>query len=362
MKKIYFLSTFFVFNVFFSQTNYVLKMKFNEKHFLSSFIRNNTKNEFVLNAFRKADSVIQKSPNSDYLNVLDTVLKDEFKISIKEKNNFSDLEKKQYDSLSLEMQNGNLLNLFKKAIQVNYNSEFLETILLDSAINDFKIITKDYNQFSISFANKVELKKAKIIFHKNRLSFHDAIEENELEVIQNCFIKENYKMFENNYLKKEKNYLLVYKDFTQLFEKSYQQSKCLDTKKTIFLLDNGKDFDVYSKLFFVSESSNSEKNLVNSITGFNISFKQNKEIYKDNYFYLSIFTDDQGKEIFSNISEQNIGKKIFIADNSEFISNLNISSKIRNGIFISGNLFEENWQKLFELVKFETFRNSLTID
>ena len=80
MKKIYFLITFFIFNFFFSQTNYVLKLKFNEKHFLSSFIRNNTKDEFVLNAFRKADSITQNSLNYNYVNILDSVLKNEFKI------------------------------------------------------------------------------------------------------------------------------------------------------------------------------------------------------------------------------------------------------------------------------------------
>lgn len=124
MKKIYFLITFFIFNFFFSQTNYVLKLKFNEKHFLSSFIRNNTKNEFVLNAFRKADSITQNSLNYNYVNILDSVLKNEFKISEKEKLNLSDLERKQRDSLFFEMQNGNLLSLYKKIVEVNFDSEF----------------------------------------------------------------------------------------------------------------------------------------------------------------------------------------------------------------------------------------------
>ena len=361
MEKLYFLITFFIFNFFFSQTDYVLKLKFNEKHFLSSFIRNNTKNEFVLNAFRKADSITENSLNYNYVNILDSVLKNEFKISKRERLSMSDLERKQHDSISIEIKNGSLLSLYKKVVQAYYDSEFLQKTLDDSGIEDFKITQTDYNQFSISFISKGSLEKSKTLFHKNRLSFHESIDENQLENIQNCFMNENDLMVKNNYLKKEKNYLLIYKDDPQLFGDSYEKSKCFEAEKITFLLDYGEDSNVFSKLFFVKQSNNLENKLVNSIIGFNISFKKNKEIYNDNYFYLSIYLNNSGKENLSEISEQNIGKKIFTANNFEFISNLKISSKIRNGIFISGNLFEENWQKLSEMVKFEVFRNSLDI-
>lgn len=104
-----------------------------------------------------------------------------------------------------------------------------------------------------------------------------------------------------------------------------------------------------------------ENTLVNSIKGVDISIKENRNDYNDNYFYLSIYLDEIGKKNLSEFSERNIGKKVFTASNYEVVSNLNISKKIENGIFISGNLFKENWQKLYELVKFEVFRNSLTV-
>lgn len=31
-------------------------------------------------------------------------------------------------------------------------------------------------------------------------------------------------------------------------------------------------------------------------------------------------------------------------------------------IYISGNLFTENWQKLYELIKYEVFKNALHIE
>ena len=337
-------------------------MKFNEKYFISSFIRNNTKNEFVLAAIRKADFTTQNSLNYNYVNILDSVLKNEFRISEKERLSMSDLERKQHDSISVELKNGSLLGLYKKLVQAYYGSEFLEKTLHDSGIENFKITQTDYNKFSISFISKENLEKTKTIFKKNRLSFHESLDEKELENIQNCLMKENDVMVKNNYLKKEKNYLLIYKDDVQLFGDSYKKSKCFDTEKITFLLDYGEDSNVFSKLFFVKQSNNLENNLVNSIIGFNISFKQNKEIYKDNYFYLSIYLNDSGKENSSEISEQNIGKKLFTSTNAEFVSNLKISSKIQNGILISGNLFEENWQTLSEIVKFEVFRNSLKIN
>lgn len=362
MKKIYFLITFFIFNFFFSQTNYVLKLKFNEKHFLSSFIRNNTKNEFVLNAFRKADSITQNSLNYNYVNILDSVLKNEFKISEKEKLNLSDLERKQRDSLFFEMQNGNLLSLYKKIVEVNFDSEFLEKILIDNEIRGSKITQTDYNQFTISLINKENLEKTKTIFLNHRLSFHEVIDKTELEKIQNCFFNENENLVKNNYLKKENNHLLIYKDVSIPIFDYYQNTKCFDSRNVTFLLNEGKDFDIFSKLFFVKKSDNLENNLINSVEGFYFEGHKNEEIYEDNLFYISLFLNDNGKNILLKFTEKNVGKKVFIGDKNEFLLSPSISDKLKNGrIVLKGNLFDVNWQRIYELVKFEVFRNSLEI-
>ena len=361
MKKICCIIAFFIFNFYFSQTDYVLKLKFNEKYFLSNFITNKTKNEFVLNVFKKTDSITQKQLERNYLNVLDSILKQNIKLAEKEKQSLTNSQKTEFDSLASEIKKGKLLELFKNAVKVNFGPEFLEQILNDFGIKNYKVIHTDYNQFSINFSDKVNLEKVKTIFSKNRLSFHEAIDEVELEKIQNCFMKENNILVKNNYLKKENDYLLIYKDEANLFQDSYKNSKCFDSKKTTFLLKNGEDFDVFSKLFFVKETDDLEKILTNSVKGFDFEGHQDQEIYDGNYFYISLFFDQKGKEALKKFSEKNKGKKVFIGENYEFLMSPNISKRIEDGMLLKGNLFNVNWQKVTELTKFEVFRNSLEI-
>lgn len=69
-----------------------------------------------------------------------------------------------------------------------------------------------------------------------------------------------------------------------------------------------------------------------------------------------------GKEYLNEISGQNIGKKLFISTDSELLLNPKISTKLENVSFkLNGNLFEVNWQELYELVRFAVFKNSLTL-
>lgn len=362
MKKIIFLLSFLALNLYFSQTNNVLKLKFNERYFLSNMITNKTNNAFILNVFKKIDSISDKQKNRNYIVIMDSILKNGMILQEKEKLNYTASEQKAFDSLKVEIDNGNFLKLMKKAVQVNFDSEFLEKSFVKSDIKNFKINQSDYNTFSIAFSDKENLAKTKTLFLTQRLFFHESIGDKDLEEIQDCFMKENDTLVKNNYLKIENNYLLIYKDDANLFGHSYKNSKCFNSKKITFVLNNGEDYEVFSKLFFVKESNKLENNLVKSIRGFDIVFKKNQNSYNDNNFYLTFYLDDFGKDYLKQISEQNIGKKIFISSESEFLLDPKISTKLENGSFkLNGNLFEVKWQELYELAQFEVFKNSLTI-
>lgn len=339
----------------------MLSLKFDEQSFISNFISHKTDNEFVLRIFKLTDSIAQKQRNENYINTLESVLKQQTNLTQEEKNSLSLSQKKQYDSLSAEFKGGNFIKLFKSAVQVNFGENFLNETFQNSGIKNYKINQTDYNQFSISFSDKKDLEKAKTLFLSNQLYFHESMNINELEFLQNCFMKENDILVKNNYLKKENDHLLIYKDDAILFGDSYKNSKCFDSKKITYLLYYGEGYDVFSKLFFVKEATSIENSLVNSIKGMDISFKENRNDYTDNYFYLSIYLDSIAKKILSEFSEKNMGKKIYVANKSEFVSIFNITKKFDGEIFVSGNLFRENWQRLYELVKFEVFKNSLTI-
>ena len=84
--------------------------------------------------------------------------------------------------------------------------------------------------------------------------------------------------------------------------------------------------------------------------------------YKHKIEEFKIFLDEIWKEKLKKFSENNIGKSIFISKGSQFLLNPKISSNLDKGRFmLSGNMFSDNWQETFDLLKFEVFKNSITI-
>lgn len=362
MKKLILLLIVFIFNYYSCQQKNVVNIKFDEKKFIADFIVNKTQNSFLINVFKTSDSLSEIDKKKDYLVILDSVLKHKMALSSEEEKELLPQEKKEFDSLKIQIQNGHFLSLMKKAVEVNFGTEFLENTLKNLEINNFKINKIDYNKFSLILPTDELAKKTKAKLSTHQLSFHESLSEYELQNVQDCFMSENVNLVQNNYLKKENDYLLIYKSDAEIFGNLYQNSKCINTKNISILLNNGEDYDTFSKLFFVKNTTSLEDKLVKSIKGLDFSTKEDKTDYNKNFFYLSIYLDDKGKDVLSEYTDRNRKKKIYTANNLEFVSMINISEKIQNGIYISGNLFTENWQKLHELIKYEVFKNALHIE
>lgn len=92
----------------------------------------------------------------------------------------------------------------KELVKVNFGADYLEQTLTEFDIKNFKINQIDYNQISITFNDKENLEKVKNLLYKNKMSFHETLDEKELENIQNCFMKENDVLVKNFSLKKNK--------------------------------------------------------------------------------------------------------------------------------------------------------------
>lgn len=358
MKKTLVFIIFIISNFYLSQTNFVLKIKFNEGNFLSNFMAHRTENDFVLNVLKKTDSISKIENNSNYVVIMDSIMKIESNLNKEEKAALNGTQKKEFDSLKIEIDNGNFLKLMKELVKVNFGADYLEQTLTEFDIKNFKINQIDYNQISITFNDKENLEKVKNLLYKNKMSFHETLDEKELENIQNCFMKENDVLVKNFSLKKQNSILLISKDYIN----SLKSSKCFDSKKVTYLLEDGKDYEVYAKLYFVKLSNVLESKLINSIKGLDLQTKENRDDYADNYFFLGMYSDDVGKKYLNEYSTQNINKQIFIAKGKELLMFVNIDEKMEEGLFIvNGNLFEENWQDLYDLVKFEVFRNSIKV-
>ena len=196
---------------------------------------------------------------------------------------------------------------------------------------------------------------------KNSISFHESIDNDELENIHECFMNENKPLVDNFSLKKENNYLLITYD-SEIVKQTKIYSKCFDSNNIVTLIKEGGFSDVYWKLYFVKNSGELENLISKSIKSFDLEFKKNEQSYDDNIFYIKIFLDEIGKENLKKFSENNIGKSIFISKGSQFLLNPKISSNLDKGRFmLSGNMFSDNWQETFDLLKFEVFKNSITI-
>lgn len=361
MKK-YFLFLFILLsNFYLSQTNYLLKIKFDEGYFLSNFMAHNTSNDFVLNVLKETDSISKLQNKSDYIIILDSLMKKESNINEQEKASLNQFQKKEFDSLKIEIDNGNFLKLMKELVKVNFGADYIEQTLTEFDIKNFKINQIEYNQISITFNDKENLEKVKNLLNQNKISFHMAFDKEELSNIQKCYLKENEILLKENHLKKEDEFLLISKDYTKSFINYHTYQRCGNSKKVRVLLNEGKESDVYTKVYFVKDSTVLESKLVNSIKAVDLQTKENRDDYADNFFFLSIFLDDLGKNYLSQLTSQNMGNTLFIAKNNEFIMKLNIKEKMEDGIFIHGNLFKENWQDLYDLVKFEVFRNSIKV-
>lgn len=346
-----------------AQSNYTLKLKFDEKYFLSNLIPHKTNNSFVLKIFKKTDSISNLKINKNYIVVLDSILRKESQsVSEKELLSLDSKQRKEFDSLKIAINNGDFLNLMKKAVDANFDEVFLKSVLEKEGIQNVEISKPEYNRFVAKFSNQESLQNANTSLTNNSIFFHQSIEDQELGKITDCFMNENKKMVDENYLKKENNYLLIYYE-SEFIKRPKIESKCFENKKIATLLKKGLDSDVYLKLFFVKESSEIENSISKLIKGFDIEFEKNVKSYNDNKFYITLYLDENGKESLRLFSEQNIGKAIFISNNSQFLLNPKINSVLAKGsILLNGNLFDDNWQDIFDAVKFEVFKNSLTFE
>lgn len=360
MKYKFLLITILSLNFYFSQTNYVLKFKFNEKYFLSNFITHKTNNSFVLKIFKEADSISDFRNSENYVEIVDSLLKDRVDFTKKELGELTLNQKNELDSLKIVIQNGDFLKLFKSSVETNFSVEFLKKNIEKEGIKNFEIFKTSYNSFNINFSDKESVDRVKILLNNNKIFFHEEIDGRQLEDVQNCFMKENQELVDDNYLKKEDNYLLIYYE-NDMIKQLKIESKCFDSNNITTLIKKGGYSDVYSKLFFVKNSGDLENSISKSIKGFDLEFKKNEKSYNDNLFYLTVYLDEKGKESLKNFSEKNIGKTVFISNKSQPLLYPKIKSSLIKGSFlISGNMFIENWQETIDIIRFEVFKNSLT--
>ena len=339
-----------------AQEKYTLNLKFNEKYFFSNYLRFKIKDKFTFNLIKKTDSISKLRSDNDYIKILDSIAIEEINLEKEKINSLSKSEKKEFDSLFTLVREGKLFEKHKKLIQNIFGTEMLDKQLRILSFNNYNITQLDYNQILLSFTDKQDFEKVRDLLNTHRLLFHESVDNKDLEFIQNCFLNENKTLVNQNNLKKENDYLLMSNR-----SKVKTNSKCYNAAGVSVLLK--KDMlSTYSKLFFVKKNGELENSISKSIKGFVLELKKNDKSINSDYYFYTFYLDDIGKNSLKLFTEKNFNKRVFISDESQVIYIPKIETKSDTGFFyIKINKLNENWQEMYDFIRFEVFKNSITI-
>ena len=351
------------FNFSFAQKGNVLKLKLNEGNFISSFLRGKTENEFVLDIIKKTDSVFNLDKNKSYIEIFDRLLRKESHLSSAELQALDPEFRREFEALQLQVENGYLVEILKKAVDVNFDAGFLSIFLQSKNLKNFSVSKPDFNLFEIKFSTAEDYNLGKKILSQNALFFSEPMENAELNGIKNCIIKANSELQKNFYIKLNDGeyYFSLSKDFTNQVRNSEETTKCFDSKTASILFDEGYDSENYSKLYLVKKDKDLEKGLIENVNAFDFKGETSESSYKDNLFFISIFTNEKAQKSLQEFSQRNLGKNIFISNCNNLILNPEVSVVLEEGkILFTGNLFDEKWQEFFKAIQFQVFKNSIS--
>ena len=250
MKIFSFIFFVFILNFPFAQKGNVLKLKQNEGNFISSFIKGKTENEFVLDIIKRSDSVFNSDKNKSYIEIFDRLLRKESQLSSAELQTFNPKLRSEFEALQLQVENGYLVDLLKKAVDVNFDAEFLSNFLENKNLKNFSVSKPNFNLFEIKFSSTEDYNLARKILQQNSLFFYEPLDDAELNSIKNCIIQTNSELQKNFYIKLNDGeyYFSLSKDFVNQFRNSKEPSKCFDSNSILILFDDGYYYDIYSKL------------------------------------------------------------------------------------------------------------------
>ena len=257
----------------------------------------------------------------------------------------------EFEALQLQVENGYLVEILKKAVDVNFDAGFLSIFLQSKNLKNFSVSKPDFNLFEINFSTAEDYNLGKKILSQNALFFSEPMENAELNGIKNCIIKANSELQKNFYIKLNDGeyYFSLSKDFANLVRNSEQTSKCFDSKTTSILFDEGYDSENYSKLYLVKKDKDLEKGLIENFNAFDFKGETSESSYKDNLFFISIFTNEKAQKSLQEFSQRNLGKNIFISNCNNLILNPEVSVVLKEGkILFTGNIFDKKWQEFFK--------------
>lgn len=355
---------------------YDLKVKFNEKDFLSNFITSNFKNEIVTQVLDQSDSVWNKNTDQNYIPIFSKVLIERAKMqNDKEANQLNKKDLEEWETMKPEIVKTNIIEMYQDAVNRTFDVSFIKNSLQRNNIHDFTLEKPSYNEFIIHFNTDAERKSGERILKGNILSIYPIPGDETIQPIYKC-IKEYMQKkkitdgsIEGQFLSFPNEEQINYKTHFKELEK-----ECSSTDSSISyftFIPKGSD---YTTNIYAGKKTDAEfifKNMkfVKAIYDLNykgqaqITEEQAAEYRKKDKILFSFKESKEGDSLMKTLLESNKNNGYVIAkNNADILLPIQKIENQNNGTYsFEITASQYNWENIYEDILFEVFKNAITI-
>lgn len=376
MKKILLISLLTSGFLYAQNGEYHLKVKFNEKDFLSNFITSNFKNEIVTQILSQSDSVWNKNKDQNYIPVFNKVLIERAKMqNDKEVDLLNKKDKEEWEAMKPEIVKSNIVEMYQDAVDRTFDISFIKNSLQRNNIHDFTLEKPSYNEFIIHFNSDFERKAGERALKENTLALYPIPSDETIQPVYKC-IKEYMQKkkitngsIEGQFLSFPNDELVDYKTYFKDFKKNCSSS---DNNISYFtFIPKGSD---HTTNIYVGKKIDTQllfKNMEFVKAVYDLSYKgtdqiteeQAAEYRKKDKILFSFKENKEGDDLMKTLLESNKNNGYILTKNNVEvlfpIQTIEVQNKGAYGFEITAS--EYNWENIYQDILFEVFKNSVTL-
>lgn len=376
MKKILLISLLTSGFLYAQNGEYHLKVKFNEKDFLSNFITSNFKNEIVTQILGQSDSVWNKNKDQNYIPIFGKVLIERAKMqNDKEADLLNKKDKEEWEAMKPEIVKSNIVEMYQDAVDRTFDISFIKNSLQRNNIHDFTLEKPSYNEFIIHFNNDFERKAGERVLKENILAIYPIPSDETIQPVYKC-IKEYMQKkkitdgsIEGQFLSFPNDEKIDYKTY---FKEWGNTCSSADNSISYFtFIPKGSDYttNIYAGKKIDTELLFKNMEFAKAIYDSNykgkdqITEEQAAEYRKKDKVLFSFKENKEGDHLMKKLLES--GKNsgyILTRNNVDILLPIQKIESLNNGTYGFEIMAPQyNWENIYQDILFEVFKNSVTL-
>lgn len=358
------------------KSQYNLKVKFNEKDFLSEFLVANTQNKIINLIISQSDSIWAKTPQENYTAVFGKTLIEKAKLKTdKDVDNLSDENRKEWDAMKSEILKSNVVEMYEDAINRTFDRSFLEGVLRRNNVPYLDIEKTAYNEFVIHFQTESYKNAGKSLFTENILKLYPVPNDIITTTTFNCIKNNIQKKYKQTGTIEDK--FLAYDNEAQLDFRSYIQELseiCSPSNSNLIYFSSTPKGSDYKTNIYVGEKYNSEslfKNMKIAKAVYDINYKgkeslseeQALEYRKKDKILFSFKENNVGDTLMKDLLQNNKNNGYILAksDGNILLFIKNIENQKNGNYGFEINASDYYWEPIYQDILFEVFKNFVKI-